>query len=77
MTVAPALVGRGIGTLLLAHAMGTLPQPIRLRTFQANLGAQRFYERHGFAAIELTDGHANEERCPDVLYELAQRCDRG
>ena len=45
--------------------------PIRLYTFQANLGARRFYERHGFSAIEFTDGEGNRERCPDVLYELA------
>jgi GNAT superfamily N-acetyltransferase len=70
MAVDPALVGRGIGSLLLAHAVRTLALPIRLYTFQANLGARRFYERHGFVAIEFTDGRANEERCPDVLYEL-------
>ena len=39
-------------------------------TFQANAGARRFYERHGFVPVEFTDGQANEERCPDVLYEL-------
>lgn len=70
MAVDPALVGRGLGSLLLAHAMAGLPLPIRLYTFQANTGARRFYERHGFQAIEFTDGRANEERCPDVLYEL-------
>jgi hypothetical protein len=50
--------------------MNTLAPPIRLYTFQANAGARRFYERHGFVPIEFTDGQANEERCPDVLYEL-------
>ena len=70
MSVEPALVGGGIGALLLAHALRTLPLPIRLYTFQANAGARRFYERHGFCIVELTDGSANEERCPDVLYEL-------
>jgi ribosomal protein S18 acetylase RimI-like enzyme len=70
MAVDPALVGQGIGSLLLTQAMRVLVPPIRLYTFQANAGARRFYERHGFQAIELTDGHANEERCPDVLYEL-------
>jgi len=69
MAVDPALVGQGVGSLLLAHAMRTLAPPVRLYTFQANAGARRFYERHGFVAIELTDGQANEERCPDVLYE--------
>lgn len=70
MAVDPAHVGRGIGSLLLAHALQSLARPIRLHTFQANAGARRFYERHGFVAIAFTDGHANEERCPDVLYEL-------
>ena len=69
MAVDPKLVGRGVGGLLLVHAMRTLPPPIHLYTFQANAGARRFYERHGFVAVEFTDGQANEERCPDVLYE--------
>jgi GNAT superfamily N-acetyltransferase len=71
MAVDPALVGNGIGSFLLAHAIRTSAPPIRLYTFQANRGARRFYERHGFIAVEFTDGQANEERCPDVLYELA------
>jgi len=70
MAVDPSLVGQGIGSLLLAHALRTLELPIRLYTFQANAGARKFYERHGFAAIEFTDGQANEERCPDVLFEM-------
>ncbi len=71
MAVDPALVGRGIGSTLLGHAMQTLPRPLRLFTFAANTGARRFYERHGFVALRLSDGRDNEERCPDVLYELA------
>ena len=68
--VDPALVNQGIGTLLLTHAMRTLALPICLYTFQANTGARRFYERYGFVPMEFTDGQANEERCPDVLYKL-------
>jgi ribosomal protein S18 acetylase RimI-like enzyme len=71
LAVDPALVGRGIGALLLAHALRSLAPPIRLYRFQANTGARRCYERHGFVAIEFSDGHANEERCPDVWYGLA------
>lgn len=67
----PPHVGRGVGMQLLAHALQTLPRPVRLYTFQANDGARRFYERHGFRAIAFTDGSGNEEHCPDVLYELA------
>ncbi len=69
MAVDPAQVGQGIGSLLLAHALRSLPAPLRLYTFQANLGARRFYERHGFLPITFTDGQDNEEHCPDVLYE--------
>jgi ribosomal protein S18 acetylase RimI-like enzyme len=65
----PATVGRGLGSRLLAHAQATLGAPIRLYTFQANTGARRFYERHGFHALAFGDGSGNEERCPDVLYE--------
>ena len=70
MAVDPELVSQGIGSALLAHAIRTLAPPIRIYTFQANVEARRFYERHGFVAIELTDGQGNEEKCPDVLYEL-------
>lgn len=69
MAVAPAWVARGLGSRLLAHALATLAPPVRLYTFQANTGARRFYERHGFVAIASSDGQHNEERCPDVLYE--------
>jgi ribosomal protein S18 acetylase RimI-like enzyme len=47
-----------------------LALPVRLCTFQANVRARSFYERHGFKAIAFGDGNSNEERCPDVLYEL-------
>ena len=73
MAVEPALVGNGIGSHLLTYAMQTLPMPIRLYTFQQNVGARRFYERNGFVALEFTDGQGNEERCPDVLYEFSHR----
>ncbi len=67
--VTPLLVGRGIGSRLINHALVILEPPIRLYTFQANVGARRFYERHGFRAVEFTDGAGNEERCPDILME--------
>lgn len=69
--VEPSSVGRGIGSFLLAHALASLPRPVRLYTFQANVRARSFYERYGFRAIALSDGSSNEERCPDVLYELS------
>lgn len=66
----PSAVGRGIGSKLLERAMQELGSLIRLYTFQANTASRRFYERHGFRSVAFSDGHANEERCPDVLYEL-------
>jgi len=66
----PGWTGQGLGTRLLAHALSTLPRPVRLYTFQANADARRFYEQHGFEVIPLGDGSGNEERCPDVLFEL-------
>jgi GNAT superfamily N-acetyltransferase len=68
--LAPGATGRGIGARLLALALGELPRPVRLYTFQANAGARRFYERHGFVAVAFGDGSGNEEGVPDVLYEL-------
>ena len=41
---------------------------LELWTFQINATAQRFYERHGFVAVDRTDGSANEEREPDIRY---------
>jgi len=67
----PSHVGRGIGARLLGQALRSLSLPVRLYTFQANGRARSFYERHGFKAVAFTNGGANEERCPDVLYELA------
>jgi len=65
----PAWIGRGIGTRLLELARRELAPPIRLYTFQDNRRARAFYERRGFEAVKFTDGAANEEKCPDVLYE--------
>lgn len=69
--IAPGFVRRGIGSLLLGNALVTLPRPVRLWTFQQNTPAISFYTRFGFYAIKYTDGSANEERCPDVLFELS------
>lgn len=67
----PDRVGAGIGSALMAVALRHTPRPLRLYTFAANAGARRFYERLGFVAIAFGDGSGNEERTPDVLYELA------
>ncbi|MBF2028293.1 MAG: GNAT family N-acetyltransferase [Oscillatoriales cyanobacterium C42_A2020_001] len=65
----PDAVGQEIGTKLIERAKVELGSPIRLYTFQENQGAIRFYERHGFKAIQYRDGSENEENCPDILYE--------
>jgi len=66
--VDPERTGGGIGSTLLRFAQRGRPEGLRLWTFVANTGAQRFYERHGFAEAERTDGRDNEERSPDILY---------
>jgi GNAT superfamily N-acetyltransferase len=66
--VEPAEQGRGIGTVLLDHAKALRPNGLQLWVFQRNAGARRFYERHGFRLVKLTDGSANMEREPDALY---------
>lgn len=68
--LAPGFVGKRIGSDFVGIAKAELGKVIRLYTFQENLGARRFYERHGFQAIAFSDGAGNEERCPDVLYQL-------
>src|SRR4051794_29711033 len=60
--------GRGLGARMLAVARAHLSgDQIQLWTFQSNTGARRFYERHGFVAVETTGGE-NEEQAPDVRY---------
>ena len=66
--VDPASTGKGIGGMLLEHAMRLRPTGLRLWTFQSNLGARRFYEARGFVAVASTTGD-NEEHAPDVCYE--------
>lgn len=56
-----------VGAALLAVARRELGDRLQLWTFEANTGARRFYERHGFSAVEQTDGD-NEEGAPDVRY---------
>ena len=64
----PDFRGRGIGDRLVNLAKRLRPRGLELWTFQVNGPARRFYERHGFRAAEVTDGHDNEEREPDIRY---------
>jgi GNAT superfamily N-acetyltransferase len=63
----PAWTGRGIGSRLLEQATAGMTE-VKLHCFQANSGARRFYERHGFTAAKFGDGSGNEERLPDIQY---------
>lgn len=63
----PAWTGLGIGSRLLALATAHMPVS-KLHCFQANEGARRFYERHGFRAEAFGDGSGNEEKLPDITY---------
>ena len=66
--VDPDQQNRGIGKRLLDQAKERRPDGFSLWTFQKNVGARRFYERHGLELVRLTDGEGNEEREPDVQY---------
>jgi ribosomal protein S18 acetylase RimI-like enzyme len=66
--VQPEAQNRGVGTALLEVAKERRPEGLQLWVFQKNVGARRFYERHGFTLAKLTDGSRNEEREPDALY---------
>ncbi|MFD9411569.1 GNAT family N-acetyltransferase [Streptomyces sp. NPDC059989] len=64
----PAWRGRGLGDRFMSLAKRQQPDGLALWTFQANESAQRFYQRHGFNAVERTDGLRNDEREPDIRY---------
>ena len=66
--VAPGHQRQGLGRVMLRHVQAKADRAVKLWTFQGNRAARAFYETHGFAAILFTDGQANEERTPDVLY---------
>ena len=59
--------GAGIGTRFIQNFKSTMAV-IKLWTFEANEGAQRFYRRHGFAEVARTDGARNDERLPDIQF---------
>ncbi len=67
--VHPGAQGRGAGSALLDQVKARRPGGFDLWVFQQNVGARRFYERHGLQAVRFTDGSGNEEKTPDALYE--------
>ena len=66
--VRPDCRSHGIGTALLNHVKTHRPEGFQFWTFQANMGARRFYERHGCKAVEFTDGNGNAEKLPDIRF---------
>jgi GNAT superfamily N-acetyltransferase len=60
-------IGQGLGFRLIELAKAKRPF-LQLWTFHSNLGARRFYERHGFLPQQTTDGF-NEEGAPDMRFE--------
>jgi len=65
--LAPGTWRQGIGGALLEKARADV-DTLELWAFQRNEGARRFYEAHGFFAVQFTDGAGNEEREPDVRF---------
>lgn len=59
--------GQGLGARFVRLAKSELAGQVQLWTFQTNTAARRFYERHGFVAVQETEGD-NEEGEPDVRY---------
>ena len=59
--------GKGIGGQLVEAAKGQSNR-LELWCFQANEGAQKFYEDHALQCVETTDGAKNEEGVPDMKY---------
>lgn len=66
--VDPAIHRAGIGSSLVRLAQEKQSE-LRLYTFQSNVNARAFYEKHGFVIKELTNGERNEEKMPDITYQ--------
>ena len=67
----PGARGAGLGGRFVELAKVRRPDGLGLYAFQVNTAARRFYETHGFRAVEFGDGSANEEGEPDVRYAWA------
>jgi GNAT superfamily N-acetyltransferase/chorismate mutase len=56
----------GVGTALLDLVKALRPGGFCLWVFEMNAPARELYRRHGLVELERTDGHANQEKTPDV-----------
>lgn len=72
---APAMTGRGIGAALMEWALETARElgcdAVQLSVFSGNFGAQRFYQRYGFAKIADIEFWVGSQCDHEFLYQLA------
>jgi len=70
----PGYTGDGIGAQLmdwaLAHARDGGHDAVLLSVYAENFGAQRFYQRHGFAKIADITFKVGDHYDPEYLFEL-------
>ncbi|MXP15593.1 GNAT family N-acetyltransferase [Altererythrobacter confluentis] len=71
---APEMTGAGIGAALMDWAMDVAHQQgrdaIQLSVYSENFGAQRFYQRYGFARIADIHFQVGSQLDEEFLYEL-------
>ena len=70
----PDCTGQGIGAALMDWAIAEARErghdAVQLSVWSENFGAQRFYQRYGFAKIADIDFWVGNHRDDDFLYEL-------
>nr|WP_066773995.1 GNAT family N-acetyltransferase [Croceicoccus mobilis] len=71
---APGMTGSGLGAALMEWALDEARErgcdAIQLSVWSENYGAQRFYQRYGFAKIADIDFWVGSHRDDEFLYEL-------
>ncbi len=70
----PGYTGSGIGAQLMEWGLGLARagghDAVLLSVYAENFGAQRFYQRHGFAKIANITFKVGDHLDPEFLYEL-------
>lgn len=71
---AGGMSGRGLGAALMDWAMAQAREweadAVSLSVYSENFGAQRFYQRYGFAKVADTDFWVGQQRDAEFLFEL-------